>query len=275
MGTDSPLDALVKRLSERHERLPESRRLSVEKLTMQHLVERDVIRLEAAHVVYFDTGPISAYLRADDVHFIESLESLQTLVLDGASFERLDLAGCRELKALHLVRLERSGSINIAESPKLERVVSERLSAETESFTLCAHPRQVGTVFPEDIEDRCRTADNYVTLTLALAPPGIPGFDTPSLPIEWLIRHPEAELADVLRGYWALQPDHFSKYATLERCPDFQRTKYRLLGQIESKVAAGDFRRGARSYDIRRADPYFDSRRFSDERPVPAYMYST
>jgi hypothetical protein len=242
------------------------------------LVQSGALRFDGDRVVHLDTGPVSAYLKLSDYadySYVERCVDLTSLVLTNTRFEHLDLAACTKLRSVELVSAYRAGCVNLAECPELDRFTANRMSADTETITLCVHPTQIGRAVPRDIEDRCRTAEGYLGVRLAVAPPGVPGLESDPLPTRWLVRHDEAELADVLAGYWGLQPDYFTRYRTPEDCPEFQRDTYRLVLEIEGRVAAGAFRRGGRSYDVREADRFFQHREFSDVRPVPEFMYAT
>lgn len=246
-------------------------------ITEDFLVGKDIIRKRDGHITYLDTELIGRYyLKLWEVRLILCLEHLEHLVLSNMELRELDLSSLKHLKTIELKSCRRDSKIYIAENENLENVIVDDLDLTIEGgpIYLYAHPQQVGKVFPEDIEDKCRNKEDYLVVTLYLAPPKHPRVASNDFPLKYLLRYKEAELADILKLYWENQPEYYTKYKSLEEASNHEKEVFGILLEVERRVEANFYISKNMPFDPKTDIKYsnLEDRVFHDARSIPASM---
>lgn len=252
--------------------------LPVETITKEYLFEAGIIDVKSDKIIYLDTTLIAEnYLMLWNERLIECLEDLEHLVLANLELRELDLSSQKQLKRIELKSCKRDAIIYIAENRNLEKLDTNNLDVNDKNscpIFLYAHPKQIGSIVSPEIEEACRDKEGYLAVTLHLAPPKHDTVVANDLPLKYLLRFKEAELGDILKQYWAHQPDYYTKYKSLEEAHNHEKEVFGILLEVEKRVGEGFYLSKNTSFDpnIDIVYPKLTERVLSGKRTIPTWM---
>jgi hypothetical protein len=273
------MNNFLKIINEIHESIKGGSRatLETEVISENFLLEKGIIQKKAEKVTFLDTKQIGEnYLMLWNEKLILSLEHLEHLVLSNLELRELDLSSLKNLKKIELKSCKRDSIIYIAENNNLEELDISNLDLTIEGgpISLYAHPAQVGKVFPKDIENKCRDKDDYLVVTLHLAPPKHKSVESNDFPLKYLLRYKEAELGTILKKYWEQQPEYYTKYSSLEEARDQEKEDFAVLLEVEKRVNDNFYVSKNVNFDPNKdiVYPNLEEREFHDSRVIPECM---
>lgn len=275
------MESFLSIINEIHESIKGGARetLAIDVITEEYLLNTGITKKTNGVVTYLDTSKIGAnYLMLWNHHLILSLRNLEHLVLSNLELRELDLSTLTNLKVIELQSFNRDAILYIAENSRLQKLDISNLVLNGDNVSpiaLYAHPNQVGLIFPANIESKCRDKDDYLVITLHLAPPKHRLIEANDLPLKYLQRFKEAELGIILKLYWESQPEYYTKYSSLDDAAEHEKEVFSLLLEVEKRVASEYFESKRVRFDPNTDInyPILADRDFGKGRIIPSCMF--
>jgi uncharacterized protein DUF4274 len=142
---------------------------------------------------------------------------------------------------------------------------------QAQSLSQEAYIRVVYALEFTDREDQLQTSEEVHLYALSY------NWDDGDESMRRLIDHPEIDAGTVLVIYWRANPQFFCQYATRDEVPDWARSCYDLIKEIERRFIEGFYTRRNFHYDPKNdggVDITQEGRVIDIKQPIPEIMYA-